>query len=133
MSSLFKLVVIGVFAFGGYKLYDHYLGTGEAALEGRWRSNAEASLAEAARSGATERQLSRLSRVYGKMVYDIGDGVWKARMDGVEEVGTFEVVSRTGDCYALQTSAGASEVCLRDGQMFVRSDASGAYEVFDKL
>jgi hypothetical protein len=119
MRSLLKLVLLAGVVFGAYAVYDEFLGSGARALEGSWRSNKEASLREAARNGASEGQQALLARVFGKMVYEIDDRVWKARMDGREQVGTFEVLSKTGDCYSLQTNDGTSEVCLRDGRMYV--------------
>ena len=133
MKNLFKLLVFGAIAFGGYTAYDRFLGNNSHALDGNWRSNKEASVEELARNGASQGTQARLARVFGRMVYEINDGVWKAKIDGKEMVDTFEVLSRTGDCYSLKTGDGIQEVCLRDHRLYVRSEVSGAYEVFDRL
>ncbi len=133
MKGLMKLVLVAALAFGAWYFYTEFMGTSDRALEGTWRSNKEASLLEAERAGISEGRRALLGRLYGRMTYQIEDGVWKATMDGEVFEGTYEVLSRDGDCYELRTNEGDSEVCIRDGQMYVLSEITNSYEVFDKL
>ena len=130
MKGLIKFVLVAALAYGAYYFF---FANSDRVLEGNWRSNKEASLREAERAGIGEGRRALLGQLYGKMTYEIEDGVWTARMDDIVVESTFEVVSRSGDCYSLATSEGDEEVCIRNGQMYVYVDLIDAYEVFDRL
>ena len=106
MQGIVKLILVGVLAFLAYFFYTEYFDQSGRALEGTWRSNKEASLRQAAEAGVSERRRALLGRLYGKMVFEIEDGVWKSTLDGEEFVGTYEVLKRDGDCYYLKTDDG---------------------------
>lgn len=133
MQGFIKLLVIVGLAYGAYYSYNEFFGSDARELEGTWRSNKEASLREAERAGISAQRLALFGRLYGKMTYEIEDGVWSAVMDGEDFGGPFEVLSKTGDCYAILTDEGEGEVCIRDGQLYVYSEMSKSYEVFDRL
>ena len=131
MQGFTKLLVFAALAFGAYYFYNEM--AGDSALEGTWRSNKEASLLEAEKSGVSEGRRALLARQYGKMTYEIEDGIFKAKMGEFDFEGPYEVTSKTGDCYSVKTSVSENEVCIRDGRMYVYVEAINSYEVFDKL
>ncbi|MEM7431725.1 MAG: hypothetical protein AAF351_07260 [Pseudomonadota bacterium] len=133
MNGLIKLIIFAALAYGAYIGYDKYFGGG--LIEGTWRSDKEATLAEAEKAGMGEGRRVLLGRMLGKMVVEIEDGSAKSTMDGQSWSGTYERVEGSPNCFAFSypTLNSETEACLRDGKMYVYSDILGFHEVFERL